>query len=187
MKIRQFVTIIFGFILLYYTWQTKYKCGLLDAFLWLGLILFGSIFFIISIIKDYKQYREEKVLRNFAVTFTFIGFVLLATGIALKIDHDFNKPSFVKAYYDGDFNGAGIDLKTDSTSIGEDSAIGFSNYTYGEYSISNNIITINEGSGITKRFVIKKDNLEFYLAETDSSGTETDGYIKYTIIKDNRK
>lgn len=181
MKTRQIVAIIFGFILLYKTSQTKYHTDFVDAFVWFGMTLFGIIFFIVVFIKDSRQYGQEKKFRSFISTFIVVASALLSVLLGFIINYDQHKPTWVKAYYDGDYNGVGIDLKTDGSYVLDDSAIGTSDYTYGDYRISGDTIILD--NALVKRLVFRKIGADLYLMEIDSSGRAG---IEFRMTQDNR-
>jgi len=107
--------------------------------------------------------------------------------------------TLVRIFYDGDFNGTGVDFKTDGTYIFDNSAIGLSDYIYGEYIISENKITLDKRN-LDK--VIKTSHLEIRTKIIEySDRTENEQYvfqigdedevlkneIEFKLMVDNRK
>jgi hypothetical protein len=102
-------------------------------------------------------------------------------------------------FYDGDFNGTGIDFKTDRTYIFDNSAIGLSNYFYGTYTIDGNKITLDKDkidniTNLTHLEIIQKDSLllpdekksDKYLYQVDENGEVINNSEKYRVVIDNR-
>jgi hypothetical protein len=58
--------------------------------------------------------------------------LLLIFIVGALVNHEFDKPTLLKVYYSWDFNGIGIDFRTDRTYILNNSAIGPGNYFYGQ-------------------------------------------------------
>lgn len=110
----------------------------------------------------------------------------------MKINREFEKPSLLNVFYDGDYNGRGIDFKTDGSYIMDEMAIGFIDYSYGTYSIRNNKTTLNpptKGGHHDIRYMLildSKDGSDLFAMQTDSLGNILDEYIKYRIVVDNR-
>ena len=71
-------------------------------------------------------------------------------------------------------------------------AIGFTDYSYGTYSIRNNKITLNpptKGGHHDIRYMLildPKDGSDIFAMQTNSLGNILDEYIKYRIVVDNR-
>lgn len=108
----------------------------------------------------------------------------------------FDKPTLLKVFYDGDFNGTGIDFKTDGSYIFENSAIGLSDYFYGTYSISGSRITMDNDQidnlinlkylEIREKKTINNESA-LYLYQIDSLGNLVDNSEEYRVTIDNRK
>ena len=104
----------------------------------------------------------------------------------------------IRGYYDGDFNGSGIDFKKDGTYIFENHAMGFSDFIFGFYEIEENIITLdrNEIDNVIKTnkleiksYLIKypeKDKNEKFLVQINENGNELKRESGLKIIIDNR-
>ena len=104
----------------------------------------------------------------------------------------------IRGYYDGDYNGSGIDFKKDGTYILENHAMGFSDFFFGFYEIEENIITfdkndidnvIKSNKLMIKNYLIKypeKDKNEKYLIQINENGNELTIESRFKIIIDNR-
>lgn len=141
--IRQIALLIIGILLVCLTWRSKYEVSVFDVILSIPLLILGPILFFITLYKEIIQYKKEKQLINLCFTFSSLIFITIIITTNININSTFSKPTLLRAYYDGDFNGSSIDFKTDNTYIFENSAIGFSTYIYGNYSIIENKITLD--------------------------------------------
>ena len=134
--VRAILIFIIGALFTYLTYKSKYQTSLFEAVIWAILILVSLSIFIWTIFKDLKNYRTKKNFQTFSLTIVSLIFVIIILTMKCKINYDFKKPTLLKVYYDGDFNGAGIDFKKDGTYIFDNSAIGLSDYLYGNYQIN---------------------------------------------------
>jgi hypothetical protein len=189
MKTRQLIAIILGLIALYKTWQSQYSDDLIDGFIWMGLILSGLMLGIICFIKDYRYYRIEKNWTSFSSTFTFTGIVLVIAAFGLKINHDFNKPSLVKAGIKVDLGHISIDLKKDGSYIFTNAFFIGATYIHGTYAINGDTITLDRAKLDnvihSDKMVLTKKETEPYLIELNP--TSNDIYDEYWVTEDNRK
>lgn len=94
-----------------------------DGIIFGGIALIGIAYWIWSTTKDIKQYKQTKSNRFLIGAILGILFIGLIIGLNWKNNSEFNKPTLVRAYYDGDFNGTSIDFKTDGTYIFDNHAI----------------------------------------------------------------
>ena len=200
MKILRLILIfLVGGFLTYLTYKSKYQTFFFEAIIWGGLILVGLIIFLWTIIKDFQQFKTERRLVNFALTFLTLLFTIIILTIEVKNKNDFNKQTLLKVFYDGDYNGTGIDFKTDGTYIFDNSAIGLSDYTYGTYEIKGNKLTLDRNKidnltelkylelkekAIDYQNVVKK---ELYLYHVNKNGEIIDRTNEYRVTIDNRK
>ncbi|HMR18316.1 MAG TPA: hypothetical protein PKA53_03365 [Sphingobacterium sp.] len=129
----------------------------------------------------------------FFSTVLCLACVLVTIGLEIKKDREFNKPSLLNIFYDGSYNGRGIDFKMDGRYILDEMAIGFIDYSYGTYTISNNKITLNppykKGSqDIISHMLILggEEGSGLFAVETDSLGNILNERIKYRVTVDNR-
>jgi hypothetical protein len=115
-----------------------------------------------------------------------------------QINEKFDKPTLVRIFYDGDFNGTGIDFKTDGTYIFDNSAIGLSNYLYGEYEISGNKIILDKSNldnvVKTNRLEIRPKSIEYfdrteseqYVFQINEIGNILENVTEFRVVVDNR-
>ena len=197
--IRLILIFIVGALLIYYTYKFKYQSFFFDAVIWVGLIFLGSILAFWTLFRDIKLYSVEKRFKNFTLSFIALVFITIILTKELKINHEFDKPTLLKVYNAGDFNGTGIDFKTDRTYILINSAIGLSNYFYGTYTIDGNKITLDKDRidnipNLKHLEIIKKEKLkladeqqtENYLYLVDKNGEVIKNSEKYSVVIDNR-
>lgn len=187
-----------GGYLAYLTYSFQFRTFFGDAMIWFLLIGIGLLLFIWTFIIDLKLYETEHRITNFSLT---IFCLIIATAILLldfKIQQNFDKPTLIKVFYDGDYNGVGIDFKEDGTYIFDNSAIGLSDYTYGTYKINGANITLdrNQIDNLVNLRHLKIDEKEInypdgarkelYLFQVDSNGKIIDPTIAYRVTIDNR-
>jgi hypothetical protein len=164
-----------------------------------GLSIIGLIFLIWSLFTDLKHFRIGKK------TFLLfpIGLAIIFTTIILiwnaQINSNFDKPTLVRIFYDGDFNGTGIDFKTDGTYIFDNSAIGLSNYFYGEYEINGNRIILDKNNldnvVMTNQLEIRPKTIEYsdrkevenYVYQIDKKGNVLKNETQFRLVVDKRK
>lgn len=197
MRIVRLILILFvGGLLTYLTYKTRYQTFFFEAIIWFGLILIGSLIFIWTVFKDILLFKTERRFQNFGLTFLSILFIAVILTLEIKINNIFNKPTTLKVFYDGDFNGTGIDFKNDGTYIFDNSAIGISDYFYGTYKIEGNKITMDKDTidNLTNfKFLEIKDKqseeeeTDLYLFQVDSLGNVIEHSDKFRVTIDNRK
>lgn len=200
MKIFRLILILLvGGYLTYLTYSFQYRTFFSDAIIWFLLIGIGILLFIWTIIKDFQVFKTEKRVLNFTLTSLCLIFVFSILLLEFKIQSYFNKPTLLKVYYDGDYNGTTIDFKKDGTYIFDHSAIGLSDYTYGTYEINGNNITLDRDQidNLTNLKQLKIDEKEinyqdgskkeFYLFQVDTNGKIIDRTTEYRVTIDNRK
>jgi|SRR5690554_198911 len=200
MKIFRLILILFvGGYLTYLTYSFQFQSFFGDAIIWFLLIVVGFLIFIWTILKDFKVYKVDKRIQNFALTFLCLTFISTILILEFKIQRTFNKPTLIKVFYDGDYNGTAIDFKKDGTFIFDNSAIGLNDYTYGTYEINGNKITLDRDQidNITnlKHLKIEEKQInyqdgtkkELYLFQVDTDGKLIDRGFEYRVTIDNRK
>lgn len=200
MKIFRLILILFlGAYLTYLTYSFQFQSFFGDAIIWFLLIVVGILIFIWTILKDFKVYKVEKRIQNFALTFLCLTFISTILILEFKIQRNFSKPTLIKVFYDGDYNGTAIDFKKDGTFIFDNSAIGLSDYTYGTYEINGNKITLDRDQidNLTNLKHLKIDEKqinnqegtkkELYLFQVDTNGKLIDNGFEYRVTIDNRK
>jgi hypothetical protein len=129
---------------------------------------------------------------------TLVGCVIIVLVIVVSVfaQWDRNKPTLLRVYYDGDYNGIGIDFKTDGTFIYDDWAIGISDYHYGTYTINGNKIEVDKiispglsGTHLEIRNVevgpSDSTHIDKYLYQVDEAGKVIDN-IDFRVVEDNR-
>lgn len=199
MKIfRLILILLIGGYLTYLTYSFQFRTFFADAIIWFFLIVVGALIFIWTIFKDYKKYKVDKRIKSFELTFLCLTLTSTIFIVEFNIQKNFNKPTLIKVFYDGDNNGTAIDFKKDGTYIFDNSAIGLSDYTYGTYEIIGNIITLDRDQidNLTNLKHLKidekqinyqdKTKKELYLFQVDTNGREIDRTMEYRVTIDNR-
>jgi hypothetical protein len=185
-----------GGLLTYYAYQSQFKTFLFGSIIELGLILLGITIFIWTLVAGIKNYRTNRQLKTFALTMLCLIFAFIIATLRIRTQINFNKPTLLKVFYDGDFNGVGIDFKTDGTYIFDNSAIGISDYFYGTYKIAEDIITMDKDKFDNlpnlKYLEIREKKTEnnkanLYLYQIDSVGNLIGNSNKFRVTIDNRK
>jgi hypothetical protein len=170
-----------------------------DLIIFGGLSIIGLIFLIWSLLTDLKHFRAKKEIFSLipiglAITFTAIIWIW-----NVQINSNFDKPTLVRIFYDGDFNGTGIDFKADGTYIFDNSAIGLSDYVYGKYEINGNRIVLDKNNldnvVVTNQLVIRPKVIEYsdrtetdnYVYQIDEEGNVLKNATEFRLVVDNRK
>lgn len=183
---------------MYKTYQSQYSDFIFDGIIYSTLGIIGLIVLGIILSKDLKLYKEQK--RAKYLTTSIIGGVSLITilGISWSINKNFNKPTLVKVFYDGDFNGTGIDFKKDGTYIFDNYCLG-SNYEYGTYQIKGNEIELDRDQidnviksnrlKIASKTINYQDETkeENYMFQVDEFGDKMKNKKEFRVTIDNRK
>ena len=188
-----------GILLLKMTYQFKYSTFMLDLIFFGMLSIIGMIFLTWSIFTDFKKFRKNRRISYLIPLGIGVIFTTIIWIWNIQINSNFNKPTLVRIFYDGDFNGTGIDFKTDGTYIFDNSAIGLSNFQYGTYKIIGNKITLdkNKIDNVIKTYQleIRPKKIEY----SDSTKTENYAYqvnekgkilrneTEFRVVIDNRK
>jgi len=195
-KIRLLLILLIGGLLTYFAFQSQFKTFFFDSIIELGLLLLGLSISIWTLVTDIKNYRTNRQLKTFALTILCLAFAFFIATFHIRTQINFNKPTLLKVFYDGDFNGTGIDFKTDGTYIFDNSAIGLSDYFYGTYKIANNRITMDKDQfdNLTnlKYLEIREKKTEnnttdLYLYQIDSVGNLIGNSDEFRVTIDNRK
>lgn len=188
-----------GLLLVKITYQFKYSTFVFDFIIFGILLLIGIIFLIWSLFTDLKQFRTDKKLLYLIPLGLGIAFTSIIWIYNFQINANFNKPTLIRIFYDGDFNGTGIDFKTDGTYIFDNSAIGQNDYLYGEYKISGNRIILDKGNldnvVVTNQLEIQPEiikhpdrtEVQNYVYQTDKRGNVLKNETKFRLVLDNRK
>ena len=188
-----------GILLVQITYRFKYSSFVFDFIFFGILLLIGLIFLIWSLFTDLKQFKTDKKLLSLiplGLGIVFASIILISN---FQINANFDKPTLIRIFYDGDFNGTGIDFKTDGTYIFDNSAIGQNDYLYGEYKISGNRIILDKGNLdnviVTNQLEIRPEiikppdqtEVQMYVYQTDKKGNILKDETKFRLVLDNRK
>ena len=163
----------------------------------------GTLFlipFIATIREDYKDFLQTKKIGGFFSTFIGSIMIVFASGFYLTKENAINSPTLLRAFYDGDYNGVSIDLKSNGDYIiANGSGLG-QNYFYGTYVLADSIIVLDK-----KRIdnVIKSDHLVIrsieqdyeeasgkfidYIYQIDGEGGNLNSELRFRIVTDSRK
>jgi len=199
MKAIRLISIIFvGGLLTYLTFKSRYQTFFLEAVVWVFSMCVGIILFLWSTVQDYKNYKSSKEVLSFLPTAIAVILTVLILSVQYDINADFEKPSLLTVYYDGDFNGTGIDFKNDGTYIFQSSAVGMSNFQYGNYQIYGDKIVIDknelENVVMTNMLEVRPGQIEYadstrsekFLYQLSNSGHIIDDAIEFRVVIDNR-
>jgi hypothetical protein len=152
-----------------------------------------------TVAKDVKLYKEQKKVQSFALTSICLLFIVVILILQIRITNNFNKPTLLKVYYNGDYNGTGIDFKADGTYIFDNSSIGFSDYYFGKYQINGNKITLDRDTidnltnlrNLELRYKKIQNETEakkeLTLIQMDENNNIVEGAAEYRVVVDNRR
>ena len=196
--VRLIIIFGIGIFLTYRIYQFQFSSFLFDIFIVGGIAITGILFWIWSIRKDFKKYKATKNKRFWIGGIIGIIFIIIILGLNIKNNAEFNKPTLIRVYYNGDFNGTGIDFKTDGTYIFDNSAIGFSDYVHGNYKINGQLITLDKKeidnvieTDLLEIKNIKENGIDYlageYLFQVEPNGKEIERATKFRVIIDNRE
>lgn len=143
-EIRLLLIGLIGIPLVYYTDKFQYEQFFGDEVIWLFLLFAGTIVLVWTLIADIGNYRFTREKGALFPTLLGIAFLITILAIEYRVQARFNKPTWVRAYYDGDINGVSIDFKTDGSYVLNSHTIGLSHYNYGNYTIVENRITLDK-------------------------------------------
>lgn len=197
--IRLVVILIVGVLLTYLTYQSKYSTFLFDLIIFGIVAIIGLTVLFWSLLVDLKKFKTQKKAINLIPPILGIVFISIILTLNWKINSTFNKPTLIRIYYDGDFNGTGIDFKTDGTYIFDNSAIGLSDYEYGTYQLKRNSITLDKSEIDnvikTNRLEIQPKEIKYsagvksknYAFQINKIGARLENEIEFKVIIDNRE
>lgn len=196
--IRLIGILAIGILLLKMTYQFKYSTFMFDLIIFGALSIIGLIFLIWSLLTDLKQFRAERKILSLIPLGLGIVFTTIICIWNVQINSNFDKPTLIRIFYDGDFNGTGFDFKTDGTYIFDNSAIGLSDFQYGEYQINGNQIILDKNildNINTNRLEIRPKIIEFsdrtdtvkYVYQIDVNGNVLENATEFRLVIDNRK
>jgi len=197
-KIRITGILIIGFLLLKMTHQFKHSTFIFDTILFASLSFIGLIFLIWSLFTDLDYFQKKKKVSSLIPTCLGAIFIVIIYIWNVKINSNFDKPTLIRIHYDGDFNGTGIDFKTDGTYIVDNYAIGMSDYFYGNYIIEGKIIILDRDSIdnviMTNQLEIKSKVIEYsdqaktekYVYQINGKGNILKHVTEFRLVVDNR-
>ena len=149
------------------------------------LVSFLIGFWAISISRKKLKIEEAKIYR--------VPYYIIASGVVaivgLKTTEyiNNNSPVIIKAFYDGDTNGLGLDLREDGTYRIENSSILGGNYINGNYKFKGDTILLDKerplGSDndfLTNKLLVTPDKVLFHL---NKEGKFDSGYFSMEIIE----
>ncbi|MCD4792491.1 MAG: hypothetical protein K8R54_04600 [Bacteroidales bacterium] len=195
--IRLIVIVIIGTVLTYLTYQSKFSTFIFDLIIFGIISVIGLSIWVWALLSDTKRFRILNIKSLLTPTIGLV-FVAIILTLNLSIKSTFDKPTLLKIFYDGDFNGTGIDFKTDGTYIFDNSAIGLNEYEYGTYKIEGDLITLDKNKIDN---IIKTDRLEVrtkeikysdgirkekYAFQVNKNGDKLDNETEFRVIIDNR-
>jgi hypothetical protein len=180
------------------TYDFQYSNFIFDEIIFQILAAIGTIILIWSLLTDVKQFFDKKTKTSIIPIIFGIMFTSIIWVWNIQIEANFNKPSLLRIYYDGDYNGTSIDFKKDGTYIYDNFAIGFSNFVYGTYIINGNIITLDDNSLdniSTKQLKIISKEVEYahgkemekHVYQTDTNNVIVENTTEFRLILDNRE
>ncbi|MFB2121245.1 hypothetical protein [Parapedobacter sp. 2B3] len=145
--IRLALICLIGIPLVHYTIKFQYEQFVDDALIWFFLLIAGTIVLIWTLIADIRNYRFTREIGALFPALLGIAFLITILAIEYRVQARFNKATWVRADYDGDINGVSIDFKIDGSYVLNNHVIGSSDYSYGNYTIDGNRITLDKTFG----------------------------------------
>ncbi|GAA4139280.1 hypothetical protein GCM10022216_17300 [Sphingobacterium kyonggiense] len=197
--IRLILIFIIGGPLTYLTYKSQFQVLFGESIIWLFLIVTGVSVLFWTLITDIKLYKVSKQPQSFALTIICIILIGIIIGLELKIQNNLNKPTLLRVFYDGDYNGTGIVFKENGTYIFHNSAIGLTDYYYGNYKINGNKITLDKDKidniENIRHLEVREKGVEFhdsiknelFLFQVDENGKIITNGLEYRVTIDNRK
>lgn len=169
-----------GGSLIYFNSRTRHQTDFISEFVEIILLILYLLLLVINIVWSFNKYKRKK--KHIVFFPVFIGILMLSFVLIIKKDiyNEFNKPTLVKAYYDGDYNGVSIDFKKDGTYIIDDFLIGFNHYEYGYYRIERDTILLDYNETGLRQLIFKKKGADIFLTQNELS-------FELRIIEDDRR
>ncbi len=194
--VRAILLIIVSLVLIYLTFNFKNQTFFFDSIIWCFFLVLGIILFLWNFFLEMNSFFANKKIKNLALTISAIIVAILIVVLDNKIQSNFEKPSLLKVFYDGDFNGVGIDFKKDGTYIFDNSTIGLSDYSYVKYKINGNLITLDKSHfeniihsknlKIVEQINFSDSSKENYLYKIDKNGEILKNEFSFRIVHDFR-
>lgn len=196
MHIRLALVVVSGFACIMLAAQGRYSNGLGDTILSMFIGVPAIIIYLVTLVLDTRDYLKSRTKESLYPTLLGVLMIGLISIISVVSNWDKNKPTLLRVYYDGDYNGIGIDFKTDGTFVYDDWAIGISEYSYGTFTINGNKIEIDKiiSPGLTGVHFELRDvevgpsdsiHTAKYLFQVDATGKVVDN-INFRVVEDNR-
>ncbi len=198
-EIARIIIVLLGGIWgIYQAYSSHFESSFFDLFeLILSIIIILPIWLWAFYKHSEPESIEQKKQNRTAILVGGLSLIVMVS-IYSYTSYQFNKPTLIKVFYDGDFNGTSIDFKTDGTFITDDFAVFVNTYSYGEYSIKGNELIIKR---IEHKSILKSDFLQIkklglgmndsirntkYLFQTNKTGLDIKNATKFRLVTDNR-
>lgn len=175
--------------------NSRYHTFFFEDIVWAVHILMVLIVLVWNFLKDFNDFKVKGGILSFGLSFVSISFIIINTGMKISILNDFKKPTLLKVYYDGDFNGVGIDFKTDGTYIYDNSSVGISDYYYGTFQFEGNRIKMDTDAIENQKNLsvleireiqFNEEEPDIYLCKVDNSGEILDLVFLFRVVQDSR-
>jgi len=197
MTMRMIPIALVGSMLIYLAWLSKHRTIFFNEAAFAIGALLGCLLLIRTARKDLRTFRAKGGVFSFATTIAATLLALMIIGMKWRIHNDFNKPSLLQVFYDGDYNGTSIDFKKDGTYIFDNAAIGLSSFLYGTYTIRGNRIVLDKNNldGVVVSRVLEvvnrpgdaaPDKKEKFLLQVWESGHIIEDATTFRVVADNR-
>ncbi len=194
-RLRIVLTAILGAILMNSVFQFKYSDFIFDILTFGVLGTLGITLGILIIRIDWVIYKKTSHKKYLVSSILWAVILFSMVLINWKIESDFNKPTLLKIFYDGDFNGTGIDFKLDGTYIFNSFCLG-SSYQYGKYQIEGDKIILDKSEieNIIKTSFLRvlppsleARNEDHYVYQINENGAILENVTKFRVVEDNRE
>lgn len=190
-EIRTILICIIGLTLMIMTYQFKFGFSILTGITFFCLVIIGIILTIWTLISDIVAYRNEKLFQNFSLTILCLAFTITIFTIEYFVQRNFNKPTLLEVFYDGNFNGTRMTFKTDGTYIFENSVIGMFDYKYGTYKIDSDLIILDKDEidnviESNKLRIEVNDHAKPHVIQLDSENNMIKTATIFEVTMDNR-
>jgi len=189
------ILLFFGYLLIHLVHQLIFTSGFSELFLFMFILVALPTWLWIANL-DIIKYVATKQIRFLFSTLIGVISILWAVIIYQQVYEVREKPSLLRVYYDGDFNGVGIDFKKNGRFVLDDWAVGISEYSYGSYKISGDTLwlypdkeirfqdihtLIIEPESYSGEDSLDLENYAYPLVKSDRWNTE------FRVVEDNRE
>lgn len=188
--IRSFLLITIGVILGYCLVGDDFNFAI--VFPIIGLFLFGIFFFILTIIKDIKQFKISKLSASFIPTLTGLLVIIVTIIVVDKINSPNTSHIIIVGNHDSGVAHCWLTLRVDKTyEYSSYSPLGGS-VIKGNYTLSDSIITLDkqkfdEALTTNKLLISTINHSNKTLRQIDNTGHEIPDAIFFLITIDNRR